>query len=98
MPDQERPEKNDGADSVTDELPFSSEVDETPGSDTADDDVDTNTNSVNEKALEVDDGGPDWEAMARGQDVEEFTSEEYLKGTTEEYRGLAEEVERASAA
>jgi phosphatidate cytidylyltransferase len=30
--------------------------------------------------------------------IDRFTSEEYLKGTTQEYQGLAEEVERASAA
>lgn len=51
-----------------------------------------------DKAVEVDDGTPDWAAMA-GDDSEpgEFTSEEYLKGTTQEYQGLAEEVKRASA-
>lgn len=30
------------------------------------------------------------------EDVEDFTSEEYMKATTEEYRGLAEEIARAS--
>jgi len=49
-----------------------------------------------ENPVEVDDGSPDWEAMAAGDsEVEEYT-EQYLKGTTQEYRGLAEEVERAS--
>jgi len=49
-----------------------------------------------EKPVEVDDGSPDWEAMAAGDsEVDEYT-EQYLKGTTQEYRGLAEEVERAS--
>jgi phosphatidate cytidylyltransferase len=48
--------------------------------------------------VEVDDGGPDWSAMAgEPSDIDEFTSEQYVKGTTQEYQGLAEEVERASA-
>lgn len=40
---------------------------------------------------------PDWGAMAAGSSpLDELTSEEYLKGTTQEYQGLAEEVRRAS--
>jgi phosphatidate cytidylyltransferase len=47
--------------------------------------------------VEVDDGTPDWESMAdQPDDEEELTSETYLRGTTQEYQGLAEEVERAS--
>jgi phosphatidate cytidylyltransferase len=58
---------------------------------------------VEEEALSVDDGSPDWEAMGGGTEeddleIGEFTSEEYLRGTTQEYQGLAEEVEKASAA
>jgi phosphatidate cytidylyltransferase len=49
-----------------------------------------------ESPVEVDDGGPDWEGMAADPGVGEFTSAEYLKGTTQEYQGLAEEVKRAS--
>lgn len=50
-----------------------------------------------EKPVEVDDGGPDWEGMSKGAtDLDDITSEDYLRGTTEEYRGLAEEVARAS--
>jgi phosphatidate cytidylyltransferase len=46
----------------------------------------------------VDDGTPDWEAMAvEEQDEDEITSETYLRGTTQEYQGLAEEVRLASA-
>ena len=42
---------------------------------------------------------PDWEAMARGSDhVEDYTSDEYVASTTEEYEGLAEEVSRAAQA
>lgn len=48
--------------------------------------------------VEVDDGGPDWDSMSQDRsELDDFTSEEYLKGTTQEYQGLAEEVERASA-
>lgn len=47
-------------------------------------------------AVEVDDGTAEWEGTDEGQ-IGEFTSEEYLKGTTQEYQGLAEEIERASA-
>ncbi|MGH3650136.1 MAG: phosphatidate cytidylyltransferase [Acidimicrobiia bacterium] len=49
-----------------------------------------------EGGVDVDDGSPNWEAMANSPEAEEFTSAEYLKGTTQEYQGLAEEVERAS--
>ncbi|MCI0426324.1 MAG: hypothetical protein L0Z47_10865, partial [Actinobacteria bacterium] len=39
----------------------------------------------------------DWEAMANGSgEIEEYTSEEYITATTQEYQGLAEEVSRAS--
>lgn len=40
----------------------------------------------------------DWEAMASAGEgeIEEFTPEEYAAATTEEYRGLAEEVSRAA--
>lgn len=50
-----------------------------------------------ESSVETDDGTPDWEAMGKGDSpIEEYTSEEYVKGTTQEYQGLAEDVERAS--
>lgn len=55
------------------------------------------TADIPEEGVAVDDGSPDWTAMAAGGDYDELTSEEYLKGTTQEYVGLAEEVERASA-
>lgn len=48
-----------------------------------------------EKPIEVDDGGADWAAIA-ADDLDELTSDEYLKGTTQEYQGLAEEIERAA--
>ncbi len=38
----------------------------------------------------------DWEGMASSEsDLEDFTSEEYLAATTQEYEGLREEIERA---
>jgi len=49
-----------------------------------------------EGRVDVDDGSPNWDAMVNSPEAEEFTSAEYLKGTTQEYQGLAEEVERAS--
>lgn len=52
--------------------------------------------NIPDEGVAVDDGGPDWAAMAQHNDFEDFTDEEYLKGTTQEYQGLAEEVERAS--
>lgn len=74
------------------ELPFedadSHDEEDQPSSDATD---------IPEEGVAVDDGGPDWAAMAAGADYDELTSEEYLKGTTQEYVGLAEEVERASA-
>lgn len=38
----------------------------------------------------------DWEAMAEKSHLEDYTSEEYVAATTQEYQGLAEEVSRAS--
>lgn len=67
------------------ELPFSSDDDD------AGEEIDEEGRPV-----EVDDGGPDWEAMAGDPSELQFTSAEYLKGTTQEYQGLADEVQRAS--
>lgn len=59
--------------------------------------VDTESEDADEPpAVDTDDGTPDWDAMAGQSSVEDITSEDYLKGTTQEYQGLAEEVERAS--
>lgn len=84
------------SDSDGDGAPLDIDGDET------DEDRDEETNeaaSEDRGGVAVDDGGPDWDAMQRPDaDFEEFTSEEYLKGTTQEYQGLAAEVERASAA
>lgn len=83
MSDRERPDgagKEEETEPAPDELPFSAD-------DALEEDEETQ--------IEVDDGGPDWAAMAIDE-ADEFTSDEYLKGTTQEYQGLAEEIERAS--
>lgn len=46
-------------------------------------------------AVEVDDGTHHWDSMG-DEDDEDMTKEDYLKGTTQEYQGLAEEIEQAS--
>jgi phosphatidate cytidylyltransferase len=63
---------------------------------TSDDEAVEDTETDDKESVEVDDGGPDWVAMTGDSDIDEFTSAEYLKGTTQEYQGLAEEVQRAS--
>jgi phosphatidate cytidylyltransferase len=63
---------------------------------TSDEDAVEKTEADDKESVEVDDGGPDWVAMTGDSDIDEFTSAEYLKGTTQEYQGLAEEVQRAS--
>jgi len=68
------------------ELPFTSDEDA----------PNEHTEADEESPVEVDDGGPDWEGMAADPGVGGFTPAEYLKGTTQEYQGLAEEVKRAS--
>jgi len=84
MTDKEQPngeEEEEQAEPAVEELPFVS-----------DEDID----DEQESPVEVDDGGPDWVATSGDPDIDQFTSAEYLKGTTQEYQGLAEEVERAS--
>ena len=84
MTDKEQPngeEEEEQAEPAVEELPFVS-----------DEDID----DEQESPVEVDDGSPDWVATSGDPDIDQFTSAEYLKGTTQEYQGLAEEVERAS--
>lgn len=96
MSDRDRTERDEATETVSEELPFGDEDDakdsgeeiEAKGREEA---------KVSEEGVAVDNGGPDWDAMAGERDIEDFTSEEYLKGTTQEYQGLAEEIERASA-
>ncbi|HXV72892.1 MAG TPA: phosphatidate cytidylyltransferase [Acidimicrobiia bacterium] len=95
MSDREHTEGDEKTDTVSDELPFDSD-DDNDGSRTERPKSRTDP-KIPEDGVAVDDGGPDWEAMAGGNDLDDFTPEEYLKGTTQEYRGLAEEIERASA-
>ncbi len=85
-----------------DELPFDQgdepaiEVDDGTENDfVSTDESDDDAESVDDE--NADDSTPDWEAMAEGNsNIEDFTSQEYVKGTTQEYQGLAEEVEKAS--
>jgi phosphatidate cytidylyltransferase len=84
--DSERPDRP-GAEAPPEpseeELPFSTDEDEEGGDDG--------------EQVEVDDGGPDWEAIsADPSELDDFTSDHYIKGTTQEYQGLAEEIERAA--
>ena len=39
----------------------------------------------------------DWGAIAGAEDADDLTSEEYLSATTQEYRGLAEDISRAAS-
>ncbi|HWB88732.1 MAG TPA: phosphatidate cytidylyltransferase [Acidimicrobiia bacterium] len=90
MPERDRPrdEDIDEETPVTGELPFSA--------DNGDDEAPDEPEPARD-AIEVDDGTPDWEAMAKGPSrLDDYTDEEYLKGTTQEYQGLAEEVRRAA--
>lgn len=101
MADQDRPGTEDGqkADDVIEELPF--DVDDAEN-DSPERDA-TEAVSIDEPetadrpAVEVDDGTADWESEDEDDDESDFTSEKYLKGTTQEYQGLAEDVEKASA-
>lgn len=88
MTDREHPESEEKRDPVEpgeEELPFS-----------RDDESSEQEAPRDGRPVEVDDGGPDWEAMAGDPSELEFTSAEYLKGTTQEYQGLADEVQRAA--
>ncbi len=93
--DRDHPRDEESGTSVgpgDEELPFGiEEADEANDSPVTPDDQ-----PVGDRTVEVDDGGPDWEAMAGDSADLEFTSEEYLRGTTQEYQGLADEVQRAA--
>lgn len=96
MTDRGRPsdDPTEAEEATGEELPLSFEdagSDDRPLDDLDDDAVET------DQPVEVDDGGPDWAALSGESDLDEITSAEYLRGTTQEYQGLAEEVERASA-
>jgi phosphatidate cytidylyltransferase len=101
LSDRDHTEDDERANSASGELPFE-DVDERLDdvADESDRDAEASVEEIldiPEEGVAVDDGGPDWTAMAGESDLDGFTSEQYLKGTTQEYRGLAEEVERASA-
>ena len=79
-----------------DELPFD-DAEESPPAIEVDDGSDDDFVEPKGSADEGEDDSPDWDAMAKGNsEFDDFTSQEYVKGTTQEYQGLAEEVERAS--
>jgi len=83
--DRERPSDDEAqasGESSEEELPFSFD--------------DEAADKESPKPVEVDDGGSDWDAISDSSELDEYTSAEYLKGTTQEYQGLAEEVQRAS--
>ena len=85
MTDRERPSDDEAqasGESSEEELPFSFD--------------DEAADKESPKPVEVDDGGSDWDAISDSSELDEYTSAEYLKGTTQEYQGLAEEVQRAS--
>lgn len=89
MTDRERP-NDEEAEPEEEELPFTPDEEEESVASGATQDVDTPAGMEERGPVEVDDGGPDWEERS---DVDE-----YLRGTTQEYQGLAEEVERAAEA
>ena len=94
MTDREHPygeKTGPTSDPGEEELPFTDDTDDTG------DLEDAGATGADEPerrrpAVEVDDGGPEWDSV-RG---EPSAVDEYLSGTTQEYQGLAEEVQRAS--
>ena len=98
MVDREHPHGDDtepSSDVEEEELPFSldeeeAEEEEAPDAEARGTGLSASPGSE-AKPVEVDDGGPDWDAISEPSDVNE-----YLRGTTQEYQGLAEEVERAA--
>ncbi|MGD2044123.1 MAG: phosphatidate cytidylyltransferase, partial [Acidimicrobiia bacterium] len=110
--EQEQDEVTGSSDSAGGELPFGHdesdeereeadiEVSSDPDAQTG---VDVDDGSSHWQAMagdgpEVREDEAEDEAEDDVSDFDEFTSTEYLRGTTQEYQGLAEEVEKASAA
>jgi len=85
-------DRDDTPDKGLAELPFSS--DETVSGDSGSGEPAPDS----PPSVHVDDGSPDWAALEGDDPDDALTSEEYLKGTTQEFQGLAEEVARASEA
>lgn len=88
MTDREHPDGEETGftpDPEEEELPFTDETEDT-------EDVGSDEPNDHRSPVEVDNGGPEWEAVSgQPSDVDE-----YLRGTTQEYQGLAEEVRRAA--
>lgn len=97
MPDRETTDNE-----LSEELPFTLDGEPDAGPEVVDSESPTADQPAPEGeasgGVSVDDGSPDWDAMQGSPRIDDFTSEEYLRGTTQEYQGLAEDVERASAA
>lgn len=93
MTDRDHPDGEETevtTDTEEEELPFTADEEAETGEDSAGEDV--STGASERGPVEVDDGGPDWDSVPE----ESSDVDEYLRGTTQEYQGLAEEVQRAS--
>ncbi len=91
MTDREHPDGEETGftpDPEEEELPF---TDDTENQEDVED-ADADEPGHYRRPVEVDDGGPEWDSVS-GEPSE---VDEYLSGTTQEYQGLAEEVQRAS--
>lgn len=76
--------------------PWEEPVDEAPQAGPSEDPPDS-APAADEEGADVD--LTDWEAMAQGpSSLDDFSGESYVAATTEEYRGLAEEIQRLRGA
>lgn len=93
MTDREHPDGEEtgyAPDPEEEELPF---TDQTEAAEDLEDSEDDGGDGVHDRPpVEVDDGGPEWDSVSG----EPSDVDEYLRGTTQEYQGLAEEVQRAA--
>lgn len=94
MTDREHPDGEEtgySPDPEEEELPFTDQTED--AEDLEDSEEDGGDGPVHDRPpVEVDDGGPEWDSVS-GEPSE---VDEYLRGTTQEYQGLAEEVQRAA--
>lgn len=97
MTDREHPDGEETGftpDPEEEELPFTDGRDDPEATESPEDveDAAGDESEQYRRPVEVDDGGPEWDSVS-GAPSE---VDEYLSGTTQEYQGLAEEVQRAS--
>ncbi|MFP3882177.1 MAG: phosphatidate cytidylyltransferase [Actinomycetota bacterium] len=88
MTDREHPDGEETGftpDPEEEELPFTDETEDS-------EDVGSDEPVPDRPPVEVDNGGPEWDSVSG----EPSDVDEYLRGTTQEYQGLAEEVKRAA--